>query len=77
MKLEIISPEKTLFSGEVSLVTLPGITGKFTILPNHAPIISILAKGLVVYQVGEEKTEVEINGGFIEMKGEAISVCVE
>lgn len=77
MRLELISPEKTLFSGEVELVTLPGIVGKFTILPGHAPIVSVLTKGVVVYQVNKEKTEVPVNGGFIEMNGETISVCVD
>ena len=47
MNLEIISPEQTIFSGEVSLVQLPGIDGSFEILNNHAPLISTLEAGRV------------------------------
>lgn len=49
MTLEILSPEKTLFSGEVQRVTLPGAAGEFTVLPHHAPIISSLTAGRVRY----------------------------
>ena len=47
MLLEIVSPEAKLFSGEVTSVTLPGVDGSFQILNNHAPIVSILGKGVV------------------------------
>jgi F-type H+-transporting ATPase subunit epsilon len=47
MILEIVSPEATLFSGEVTSVSLPGINGEFQILNNHAAIVSVLAKGNV------------------------------
>lgn len=47
MILEIVSPEATLFKGEVTSVTLPGVDGSFQILNNHAPIVSILGKGNV------------------------------
>ena len=45
MFLEIVSPEKTLFTGDVSSVQLPGSEGSFQILNNHAPIVSTLKKG--------------------------------
>lgn len=77
MKLEIISPEKALFSGDVESVTLPGIAGKFTILPGHAPIISILKEGILVYQVDKQKVELPVKGGFVEMKGDTVNVCVD
>ncbi len=77
MKLEIISPEKILFSGEVDLVTLPGEIGKFTILSHHAPIISSLVKGQVLYRVDEKDYTIDIDGGFIEMKNNIIAVCVD
>lgn len=47
MKLEIISPEATLFSGEVISVTVPGMHGEFQMLNNHAAIVSVLQKGKV------------------------------
>ena len=78
MKLEVISPEKIIFSGNVELVTLPGAAGSFTILPNHAPIISSLVKGTLIYREnGKNDTCMEIDGGFIEMKNNVISVCID
>ncbi|AWG20643.1 hypothetical protein FFWV33_03370 [Flavobacterium faecale] len=47
MILEIVSPEASLFKGEVTSVTLPGVDGSFQILNNHAPIVSILQQGTV------------------------------
>ena len=47
MYLEIVSPEATLFTGEVTAVTVPGVDGEFQILNNHAPIISLLQEGKV------------------------------
>ena len=50
MYLEIVSPEATLFSGEVTSVTVPGINGEFQMLSNHAPIVSLLQEGVVTIQ---------------------------
>ena len=52
MRLEIISAEKVLFKGNVQRVTLPGSLGTFTILEQHAPLISTLTHGNVVYDTG-------------------------
>ena len=49
LHLNIVSPEKEIFDGEVDSVTLPGAMGSFTILPQHAPIVSSLKAGLVSY----------------------------
>ena len=50
MILEIVSPEATLFQGNVTSVTVPGVDGEFQMLNNHAPIVSILNKGMVKFQ---------------------------
>ena len=77
LHLEIFSPEKEIFSGEVEHLTLPGTMGSFTILPQHAPIISSLQDGVLSYvtETGEEHTE-KVKGGFVEMNGNKVSVCV-
>lgn len=49
MYLEIVSPEATLFSGEVTSVTVPGINGEFQMLQDHAPIVSLLQAGKVKF----------------------------
>jgi F-type H+-transporting ATPase subunit epsilon len=54
MNLEIFSPEKILYRGEATSVTLPGVLGAFTVLDHHAPIISPLVKGEISYRVKED-----------------------
>ena len=76
LHLEIFSPEKKIFSGEVEHVTLPGTMGSFTILPQHAPIISSLQAGTLSYVTKEGEHSEEIHGGFVEMNGNKVSVCV-
>ena len=77
MNLEIISPEKTIYSGKAELVMLPGMSGLFTILNRHAPIISALKKGVMKYRVNEKDEEMIISGGFVEAKKSNVSVCIE
>jgi F-type H+-transporting ATPase subunit epsilon len=60
MILEIVSPEATLFKGEVTSVSLPGVDGSFQILNNHAPIVSILKQGTVKIAATSFKFESEI-----------------
>ncbi len=76
MKLEIISSEKVLFSGEVELVTLPGTKGAFTVLNNHASLVSTLQKGKIEYVVGNERHTVETSGGFVDVDNNRVAVCI-
>nr|WP_321377756.1 ATP synthase F1 subunit epsilon [uncultured Bacteroides sp.] len=78
MKLEILSPEQTLYKGDVDVVTLPGTLGRFTILQDHAPMISSLKEGIIRIKPYEgEEVELSIKGGFVEVKRNQVSVCVE
>lgn len=78
MYLEIITPDKKVFEGEVKLLQVPGSKGKFEILKNHAPIISTLEKGTIKIQdVGGKELFFEIDGGIIENKANKIIVLVE
>jgi F-type H+-transporting ATPase subunit epsilon len=78
MQLDILTPARTLFSGEADSVTLPGVSGLFTVLDNHAPMIASLAGGgVVTYTKGSEKTTVEIDGGFARVLNNVVSVCIE
>lgn len=75
MRLEIITPIKTLYSDEISLVKLPGKKGFFEILKNHAPIVSSLAAGLVkVIDSNKKEYFFEIQGGVVECKSNNIIV---
>ncbi len=75
--LEIFSPERCIFSGDVNLATFPGEKGLFSILYNHAPLISTLRKGSLKWIVGDKEESVVINGGFVEVKDNKITACVE
>ena len=92
MFLEIVSPEATLFSGEVESVTVPGINGEFQMLSDHAPIVSLLQAGLVKIggdvTLDEEhedkfekdasgKTTLSIQSGTIEMKDNRVIVLAD
>ena len=77
LHLSIVSPEKSIFDGNVKIVTLPGTVGSFSILPGHAPIVSSLQAGTLSYTTmeGEERT-MDIQGGFVEMSDGTVSACV-
>jgi len=77
MKLEIISPEKRLFTGEVDAVNLPGSAGGFTVLPHHAALISSLKSGDITYTVNDAETKYTIDSGFVEVNNNVVSVCIE
>ena len=77
LTLRIVSPERIVFTGEVDSVLVPGTVGPFEILNNHAPIISTLVEGKVAYSVKGDTNELHIVGGFVEVKKNLVSLCVE
>lgn len=78
MFIEIITPDKKVFEGEVKLVQLPGSKGAFEILKNHAPIISTLDKGTIkVVDASGKEHLFDVDGGVIENKANKIIVLVE
>ncbi|MBR1687518.1 MAG: ATP synthase F1 subunit epsilon [Prevotella sp.] len=78
LQLKIVSPENVVYDGPVESVLVPGMLGQFEILNDHAPIISTLVKGYVEYATGSgEKTRLDILGGFVEVKKNEVSLCVE
>jgi F-type H+-transporting ATPase subunit epsilon len=67
MHLEIITPEKKIFEGEVSIATFPGADGSFQIMNGHAPLVSLLKDGVVEYKGKETTSHVKITGGVVEV----------
>ncbi|MEJ7645176.1 MAG: ATP synthase F1 subunit epsilon [Chryseolinea sp.] len=67
MHLEILTPEKKVFEGEVTIVTFPGADGSFQVMDHHAPLISLLKQGLVEYKGREGTQNLEITGGVVEV----------
>ena len=77
MHLEIITPDKQIFSGRVHLVQVPGTKGLFEVLEYHAPIISTLEKGRVKIVEGTTESFFYINGGVIEVKDNHVVILAE
>ena len=78
MNLEILTPEKKLYSGEVYGVQMPGISGSFEVLDRHAPLVSALKPGRL--KILKDKTHTEsfdIQGGFTEVLNNKVTVLVE
>jgi len=79
MKVEIITPENTVYQGEISLIQLPGLNGLFELLENHAPMITMLSNGNVKLIEKESNKTVffEIQGGTLEVLKNKILVLAE
>ena len=79
MTLEILTPERKLFSGEVYGVQMPGISGSFEVLDRHAPLVSALKAGRVkVLRDKQNHTDTyNIQGGFVEVLNNRVTVLVE
>ena len=77
IKLIILTPQETLFEGLVQSVDLPGCKGRFMILRNHAPIISFLSEGYVVYTSEGVQSKQAVSGGFVRVNDNEVVVCVE
>lgn len=75
MKLKVVSPEKTIYSGEADLVQLPGKMGSFEILKNHAPLVAILEKGrMKVIDTDRNTHFIPIDGGVVKVDSNVITV---
>jgi F-type H+-transporting ATPase subunit epsilon len=80
MELEILTPEKKLFSGDVYGIQLPGISGSFEVLEKHAPMVSALGAGKMKVlndKSGSNVTTFSIQGGFMEVLNNRVVVLVE
>lgn len=78
MHLEIVTPDKTIFEGEASLVQLPGLDGSFEVLNHHTPMIAGLAKGKIkVLDNSKKETFFEITGGVIEVLNNKVMILAQ
>jgi F-type H+-transporting ATPase subunit epsilon len=79
MELEILTPERKIYSGDVYGIQLPGISGSFEILDKHAPLVSALGKGSmkVLVDKSNNNTLFEVSGGFVEVLNNKVTVLVE
>ena len=79
MNLEILTPEKKLYSGEVYGVQMPGISGSFEVLDKHAPMISALKPGRIKILKDKQNhlAHYDVQGGFVEVLNNKVTVLVE
>ncbi len=78
MKIKIISPETTLYEGEVKSVKLVGLNGKFEILNNHAPIVSALTQGdIIMMDMQDVEHVIGIKRGLLEMSDNNIQILAQ
>jgi F-type H+-transporting ATPase subunit epsilon len=77
MKLSIITPDKAVFTGEVTSVTVPGAAGSFEVLTDHAPIVSSLEEGKVIIRTAKNEEIIRITGGVVEVIHNQITVLAE
>ena len=77
IRLIIYSPERTILEKMVCKVSLPGTKGRFMVLKDHAPLISSLEEGRIVFVSGGLEENVDIQTGFVEIANNKVTVCVE
>ena len=77
IKLTVLTPQETLFEGFVEKVELPGSKGRFMVLKNHAPVISSLSAGYVVYPSNGQTERIAIKDGFARVNDNEVIVCAE
>jgi F-type H+-transporting ATPase subunit epsilon len=76
MQLTIITPDKTVFDGNIQKVTFPGSVGSFQVLKNHAPLVSTLQKGSIIYSDDQRDYSLAIEEGVVEVVNNKVTVLV-
>lgn len=77
IRCEIVSQDRMVFSGEVSMVVVPGTDGVMGILPNHAPLLSTLAFGVVTVVVNNEREYFTVAGGIVEVQPDQVTILAD
>ena len=75
--LEVVTPEKLVFSGEVDEVTVPGTEGEFGVLKGHEPFLTSVDIGELYFLVGGKKTYYAVNTGYAEVTGSKVTILIE
>ncbi len=77
LDVEIVTAEKTIFSGQASLILVPGIEGELGILTSHAPIITELYPGEVLIRNEQEELSLVLSGGFVEVFNDKVTILAD
>ena len=75
---ELVSPEKLVFSGEVEAVVVPGVEGQFTVMKDHAPVMTVMKAGIVeIDETSSKKARLFVRGGFADVAGGGLTILAE
>jgi len=77
LKLEVVTPEAVALSEDVDMVTLPGIEGEMGVYPQHVPLLTQLAPGIVVARKGDQVFTLAVSEGFVEITGGRVSLLTD
>ena len=77
IRLEIVTPEKRVLDADVDSVTVPTASGEAGIMPNHAPLISVLKPGILAYSVKGVSNRLAVSSGFVEVSADKVAVLVD
>ena len=77
LTFELVSPEKVLFSGLVTSVTVPSADGEMTVFAGHAPVMAVLKPGVIAVDDGKQVQRLFVRGGFADVAGAAVTILAE
>jgi F-type H+-transporting ATPase subunit epsilon len=77
LKLEIVTPDAKVFSGDVEMVTLPGVEGELGVFPQHVPLMTQIVPGEITARKGGEDLFLAVGDGFVEITGDHVSVITD
>jgi len=77
LRLEIVTAERPVYSDDVDMVVAPGIEGQLGILPNHAPLLTILQPGEIFLRKDGEEISIAVSGGFLEVRSNRVIVLAD
>lgn len=77
LTLAVITPEQTAFEGEVESITLPSLEGELTVLPNHEPLIALLASGEMSVVVGGKRSHMAVHGGVAQVTANKVQILTD
>ena len=77
LRLDIVTTEHSVYSGDVDMVIAPGVLGQLGILPHHAPLMTALTPGELIVRKGKDEQILAIGGGFLEVRPDAVVILAD
>jgi len=77
LKVDIVTAERSVYSGEADMVIAPGVQGQLGILPHHIPLMTVLGPGELRLKKGDEEISLAVSGGFLEVRPDSVVVLAD